>query len=45
MNIYATATLKSSPTLRVDPRPPYPLIWCPKHRGTYLLAAGLGGAP
>jgi hypothetical protein len=31
---------------RVDrPRSPYPLIWCPRHRGTYLVITGLGGAP
>ena len=28
-----TTALASSPPLRVDPRPPYPLIWSPRHSG------------
>ncbi len=45
MTFYAFRAPASSPTLRVDPRPPFPLIWSPRHSGTYLLAAGFGGAP
>ena len=33
----------SSPSVS-KPKFPYPLHWRPKHRGTYLVIAGLGDA-
>ncbi len=45
MTLYTLRTPTSSPTRRIDPRPPFPLIWSPRHSGLYLLIAGLGGAP
>ena len=39
---YTNVRRISSP--RSDPHAPFPLIWSPRHAGTYLLVAGIEGA-